>query len=124
MNFPSAASGDGPAWLPWASEEWQLHRAHWHNALDGLLNIDNYLDKFFCAGARLSEASKEVLAFRAGSDIPPVFNSLAAAEAWLRRVERWIDNLRNDLRADSVAAPGLPINNGFCHPMMEHHKTQ
>ena len=85
---------------------WQVHRDRWFNALGGLLNIEVYLDRFFCTGTRLSQARTEVLAFQDGSDIPPTLSSIAAAEAWVRRVERWIDNLRNDLRVDSVAAPG------------------
>ena len=36
------------------------------------------------------------------------FVTLAAAEAWLRRVEAWRQNLREALRADSVPAPGEP----------------
>ena len=83
-----------------------MHRDRWHAALDGLFNIEVYMDRFFCAGARLSEARKEVLAFQDSSDILPKFSSIAAAEAWVRRVERWNENLRTELHVDSVAAPG------------------
>ena len=77
-----------------------MHRDRWYAALDSIIDIEVYLDRFFCTGTRLSAAQREVLAFEDGSDIPPTFTDRAAAEAWLRRVGRWIDNLRNDLRVD------------------------
>jgi hypothetical protein len=44
--------------------------------------------------------------FAPGDQTSDAFPSLDAAQAWLRRVHLYIANLRGDLLADSVAAPG------------------
>eukprot|EP00973_Karenia_brevis_P046400 6433729-Karenia_brevis.AAC.1 len=55
---------------------------------------------------RLLSAKKETLAFEEDSALSTSFGSVSAAESWVRRVETWLDNIRQDLESDSLPAPG------------------
>ena len=105
-TFSSISSETCPSWLPWSVEEWQLHRKSWWNSIDDLFNIDHYLERFFHTTGRLCLAQQELLGFEEGSGFTSSFPSKLVAEAWVRRVELWICNLRSDLIKDSVDAPG------------------
>ena len=105
--FPPVDAADPPAWLPWNNEEWLQHRAVWFQGLDDVLNVNYYLDKIFRVSERLAAAQKEVLAFEVDNELTSTFRNVTTASAWLRRVQRWSQNLRRYLRADSVLAPGL-----------------
>ena len=61
---------------------------------------------FFHTEQRLAAARQDVLAFTDGKDLESSFSTVEAAEAWLRRVQHWIGNLRRDLVRDSTPAPG------------------
>ena len=49
-----------------------------------------------------------MLAFTPGSNLTGDFKTEAAARSWLKRINKWIGNLRADLEQDSVPAPGDP----------------
>ena len=106
VNFPASDAELPPAWLPWSAAEWLEHRQSWYDSVDRIFNIENYLSDFFCADKRLLGAKKELLACQEERIISPVFQSVQAAESWVRRVETWIQNLRRDLERDSLPAPG------------------
>ena len=46
--------------------------------------------------------------FEEGAVPDTFFLTKEAAESWYRRVQQWEQNLRRDLAADSVFAPGNP----------------
>eukprot|EP00973_Karenia_brevis_P050220 6969796-Karenia_brevis.AAC.1 len=50
----------------------------------------------------------EAAAFQDNHHEPQSFATEDAARCWLQRVEQWEQNLRQDLIADSVVAPGMP----------------
>ena len=51
-------------------------------------------------------AEREIKAFDDNTKISTSMPTRSAAEAWLRRVQTWKANLRQDLEADSLPAPG------------------
>ena len=71
-----------------------------------VLGIENYLQNYFEADARVQEAEQLVVDMMAGETSDPGFENIPAAEAWRDRVIKWRENLRNDLEKDSVPAPG------------------
>ena len=73
--------------------------------MNEVLSIENYLQNYFEADARVLEAEQLVVDMTAGEAPDPGFEDLAAAEAWRNRVIKWRGNLRNDLERDSVPAP-------------------
>ena len=106
VQFPPADQDECPAWLPWSDEEWEVHRQAWWEKVDGILNIESYMLKFFKAEDRFKEAQKKVALFEDGSKGNGTFATQEAAEFWLRLVQEWSENLRRDLRSDAVPAPG------------------
>ena len=81
-----------------------------YKEVDDILNIENYLTRFFLIQDRLNDAHETVQAFEseAGENVPEghAFTSLSQAQAWHARVKAYVQNLRADLTADSVLAPG------------------
>ena len=116
--FPSASAEAAPDWLGWKAEQWPDVRQVWFEQVDKVLNVDEYLQTYFKADARVAKAACELqraenpAAMEAepppgGTRIKaPSFETGAEADAWYQRVLRWRANLRRDLRADSVLAPG------------------
>ena len=104
--FPPADAQRPPEWLPWTEEEWLKHRKQWYESVDDILNINQYLERFFHVSGRLSAARMAVATFENDTGASPSFPSLAAAESWERRVQQWCENLRRDLHGDSLEAPG------------------
>ena len=104
--FPASSSCEAPSWLPWSPEDWLRYREAWFAGVDNILNVDRYLERFFDVDGKVIEARKELLAFEENNDLSTSFASVAAAESWQRRVDHWRENLRRDITADSVAAPG------------------
>ena len=95
--FPPADAQRPPEWLPWTEEEWLKHRKQWYESVDDILNINQYLERFFHVSGRLSAARMAVATFENDTGASPSFPSLAAAESWERRVQQWCENLRRDL---------------------------
>ena len=86
--FPPQGADAPPGWLGWSLEEWRRRGAPWLQGLDNVLNTERYLARIFQTDVRIAEAQKEVVCFQdEQSDRPSKFRSLAAAEAWLRRVQ-------------------------------------
>ena len=106
--FPAATADTPPHWLPLSHEQWLKYRLTWYETVSDILNIEMYLERFFRTREKLLEAQKEVLAFQEDTKLESTFPSLRAAESWLRRVQTWIGNLRDDLSRDSLPAPGEP----------------
>ena len=85
-----------------------MHREPWLQQVDELFDIENYLRNFFNVDAKLDTADREIHTFDASSNVKSTcFATLDAARSWWKRVNTWGENLRRDLRADSVPAPGL-----------------
>ena len=74
----------------------------WLEQLDDFLSTENYLQRFFRADMREASAVREVLSFAAGDDFDRAFDTEAAAEAWLQRVQTWKANLQNGWGAPGV----------------------
>ena len=109
VQLPPPTSAHPPTWLPWDCSSWQSHRETWYNQVHELLNIENYLMRFFLIQDRLEDARRDILAFEDPAHVVPgaqQFTSLSQAQAWHARVKSYVDNLRATLTADSVAAPG------------------
>ena len=106
VTFPPVDSEEPPSWLSWSREEWCTHRAAWFAAVDDVLNVENYLEHVFKVSERIADATKEVMAFEEDNALTSVFDSVGTASAWKRRVERWVRNLRRDMRSDAILAPG------------------
>ena len=107
VHFPNTTDAQCPAWLPFSATEWQEHGAEWLRQVDVLFSTERYLERVFLAGARLSSAELEAAAVRRDSKDTD-FESVAAADAWVKLVSIWVVNLRKSLHADSVPAPGMP----------------
>ena len=92
--FPPRGAPLCPTWLGWTEKQWADFGTNWYNQVEKGLDIEVYLESYFCATAKVASAQQE-------------FNDArtADAEIWLQRVMQWQTNLRADLRADSVCAP-------------------
>ena len=122
VEFVSPTIPAAPPWLgPQVAEEWSSQRETWFRLWDGLLNVNIYLQRIFCADelvdAAVSEEEEAQLRASLGDaaegdsisgSITDLAGELAVACAWRRRLEIWRDNLRAALRADAVAVPGRP----------------
>ena len=117
--FPEKAAEVPPSWLEWAREDWRHCRDSCFEGLHNVLDVENYLRRFFQADARVADAEKEVLAFEGSTIVTSCFDSREAAEAWLRRVKLWRRNLRDSLTDDSVPAPGDPSVRWLLHKTEE-----
>jgi len=106
VTFPAPNEEQCPAWLPWSAEEWVAYRETWYEQVDDIFNIESYLRIFFKTQERLASAMVAVASFENEGHESDTFPSKEIAECWLRRVEKWVQNLRKDLRSDSVEAPG------------------
>ena len=106
--FPPRGSDIVPTWLSdiVPASQWSEFSVQWYSQLDDIFDIENYLEHFFEAGSRLSDAQSEVLAFSSEDEMYTSFKTVEAAQSWERRVKQWIQNLRGDLVQDSVPAPG------------------
>ena len=107
--LPSASAASAPGWLQYTDAEWLEIRAEWFNQMDRLLNVDHYLQDVYEADQRVDQAAAEVSNYKEvenGSEGHGRFRSKAAATSWFSRVQQWRVNLRRDLCADSVLAPG------------------
>ena len=106
--FPPRGSDIVPTWLSdiVPASQWSEFCVQWYSQLDDIFDIENYLEHFFEAGSRLSDAQSEVLAFSSEDEMYTSFKTVEAAQSWERRVKQWIQNLRGDLVQDSVPAPG------------------
>ena len=106
--FPPRGSDIVPTWLSdiVPASQWSDFCVQWYSQLDDIFDIENYLEHFFEAGSRLSDAQSEVLAFSSEDEMYTSFKTVEAAQSWERRVKQWIENLRGDLVQDSVPAPG------------------
>ena len=106
VSFPPAGAECAPEWLSLTAEQWRLHSESWFNQVHELLAVDSYLRRFFLADEQIEYARREVNAFGNATSVKPSFATKEAAESWVRRVECWRENLRRDLVADSIPAPG------------------
>ena len=122
VTFPAIDADGPPAWLPWSREEWHVHRKGWYEGVDNILNADRYLDRFFHTADKCHEAETNLHAMRKEGCCPLDFKSVAAAESWLRRVETWRAQLRTDLYADCVPAPGAPEHRWLLYRSAELHE--
>ena len=105
---PDAPSA--PSWLGWSSNAWLAHAPSWFEQLDSILNVEHYLRTHFHADERLRDAEAELMTVEADANAQPTDEVLkrkvAKLSVWCSRVKAWAENLRRDLRADSVLAPG------------------
>ena len=112
VQFPPASALSPPSWLPWDESLWLKHRQSWCDQIDDLFSIENYLERFYLEETRLDAAREEIKKFDGpahrvpGENTVCQFSSVADAEAWHRRVCVFFENIRRDLQADSVPAPG------------------
>ena len=105
-----------PSWMPWDVEMWKKRRSTWYEQLDDIFNVEKYLRRIFHIEERVASATMGEAAFEEGCDYPKEFESQAAARCWLKRVRRWVDNLRRDIRQDSVPAPGDGAQRWLLYP--------
>ena len=108
MTFASPQSDTCPSWMPWDANGWRENREEWCQQLDEVLNVENYLRRFFHVEERLESAAEDVASFEEGNECHGTFASHDAAQCWQLRVQQWVKNLQADIRADSVPAPGDP----------------
>ena len=107
--FPAADAPEPPRWLREHADDWAEFGHVWWDRINDIFNIDNYLSRHFRTEDRLREAQEAVAAFDDATIRPALtFSTVQVAKAWLERVKRWTQNLRRDLLADSVRAPGSP----------------
>ena len=104
--FPPLGAPECPAWLPFNQKEWATQGVEWHRKVDALLNVEQYLERVFCASQRVESAAKALDALREGRTHLEVHGTEEEAQAWLTRVQAWVENMRGALREDSVLAPG------------------
>jgi len=127
--FPTPDAGVAPQWLGFSADDWLTNRVEWHKQAHEILSINMYLENYFCSSARLAEAKKDLVdarveaedkqdlvdarseakeqgATESGSESGSA--KVAQAERWLDRVQNWQAHMLEDLRGDSVPAPGLP----------------
>ena len=100
-TFPAATSPHPPAWLGWTSTEWQAVRTTWFAQVGAVLDTEVHLKTYFLADQRVGQAEME-------RDAEPSNAETFAPDAWYDRDLRWRDNMRRDLIADVVPAPGRP----------------
>ena len=106
VSFPHPDSDDPPAWLSWNQEQWLEHRRACYDLISTVFDTDVYLNTFCLCQERVTVAEREVKTFVENSTVPSSMQTLVAADAWLRRVRKWQENLRRDLLCDSILAPG------------------
>ena len=108
VEFPPVTSSTAPSWLSWSDEEWILYRKKWFDQVDNLLNVERYLQEVFQADERVRVADVALDSARNStlSCDEEGYVSEAAALSWHTRVKQWRENMRRDLRDDSVFAPG------------------
>ena len=96
----------------WNEEEWLLQREPWFHQIDEIFNIDIYLRRIFRMDEKIVEAEREVAEHESDNSTGWIkcFENVGAARSWLRRLRLWAENLRQDLIADSVPAPGQEAN--------------
>ena len=97
--FPPASCCTPPQWLEdrgWTLEHWLDKGVKWFYDLHRCFSVDTYLQQHFHAQDRLDEAQ------RAARSSPED----TTAARFVDRVKIYIQNMRNDLLADAVAAPG------------------
>ena len=64
--FPPLGAPECPAWLPFTQKEWATQGVEWHRKADALLNVEQYLERLFCASQRVESAAMELDAVREG----------------------------------------------------------
>ena len=102
----SPSSETCPEWLSWPDAFWNEHKEMWYNQVDNLINIEQYLKKFFKVSERVQEAEESVEACSRGEMHELGFTNVEDAKYWLDRVRRWVENLRKDMWEHAVASPG------------------
>jgi hypothetical protein len=107
--MPGRKAAEIPRWLRDAGCGEDLVDA-WFDQMDAMFNCETYLHRYFQTTERIAEAeaaletAREEVASNASNEAAVA--KLAQAQRWLHRVRDWAENLRTDLRADAIAAPG------------------
>eukprot|EP00973_Karenia_brevis_P002213 297692-Karenia_brevis.AAC.1 len=57
--FPPRIATRPPEWLPWGEGDWSAYGPVWYDQVDEVLNVDNYLLRFFDTTTRLKTAELE-----------------------------------------------------------------
>ena len=93
--------------------------------MDGIFNIDRYVRAIFLADDRVDAARRSLEAFQDHSQCAEEsFPTVEAAQSWLQRVLQWRSNLRCDLIADSVKAPGNVDGYWLLHPSSDVRRNE
>ena len=57
--FPTARGSPVPTWLKWTQTQWDKFSKTWFDQMDNILNVNQYLERFFFVGARVAQAELE-----------------------------------------------------------------
>jgi len=109
VEMPGRKAAEIPRWLRDAGCGEDLVDA-WFDQMDALFNCETYLHRYFQTTERIAEAEAALETAReeveSNASNEAAVAKLAQAQRWLHRVRDWAENLRTDLRADAIAAPG------------------